>query len=331
MYQHTRHRVCMALIFFSLFSIGAKAKNKEADALFQAGMTLYQQRYSAVAITPLEKAANLGHAGAAYQVGEILRRRYTFITEEAEEFYRQAAEGGEVYAMLRLAKQSKLCGTLRNCDYDRERWLDLAFETALPKAEAGDTDAMMALGSAYAVAGKPKKDFEWIERAAKAGDAFAQYWMAIMLDEQDHGFYWTEEGRRQDVLKWLIASAEQGYPKAMYTLAREYRRDGRNAEAMPWIRRLGQTDYFEGLFEYGLVMSEGGLDDDSGSLPPEDVIKGLATLLALHRETGNQSVKWSIDKRLPEIDPELIKKAQARSAELLVDTPILHYLPKFGI
>jgi len=34
---------------------------------------------------------------------------------------------------------------------------------------------------------------------------------------------------------------------------------------------------------------------------------------------------------LNDLDSDTVAKARARSAELLVDTPILHYLPKFGI
>jgi len=319
------------LLFFILsYSVSASADDSRAESLFQEGETLYQQRYSAVAITPLEEAAKLGHAGAAYLVGEILRRRYTYITEEAEAYYLQAAEGGEVYAMLRLAQKGNFCGKLRNCDYDRQRWIELAIDTALPRAETGDTDAMMALGAAYAVAGKPENDFEWVKRAAESGDAFAQYWMAVMLDEMDRGFYWTENGRREDVFKWLRASAEQGLPKAMFKLAMEYRRDGRDEESMVWVKRMGQTDYFDALYEYGLVLV-GRLSDGKESRPPEDVVKGLATLLALHRQTGSSRVKRSIDRRLPDLDPALVTEAEVRSEKLLVDTPILHYLPKFGL
>jgi hypothetical protein len=42
--------------------------------------------------------------------------------------------------------------------------------------------------------------------------------------------------------------------KTMFKLPKEYRRDGRNAEVMPWIKRPGQTDYIEGLFELGLAL-----------------------------------------------------------------------------
>ncbi len=330
MYKRPSHRVCIALILLSLsFSIGAKTRNGQAEALFQEGMTLYQQRYSAVAITPLEKAAKLGHAGAAYQVGEILRRRYTFITEEAEEFYRQAAEGGEVYAMLRLAKQSKLCGTLRHCDYDRERWLERAIETALPQAKTGDTGAMMAVGAAYAAAGKPEKDFEWVERAAKTGDAFAQYWMAIMLGELGRGFYWTDKGRREDVLKWLRASAENGFPKAIWKLSVELKEDGRFQEANKWVDYMGKTDYFNALYNYGLILLDG--PDGMFRYPEARPVEGLAVLIALHRQKGSSEVKLAIEDYKETLDNGIISEAEALSESLLVDTPILFYLPKFGI
>ena len=320
---------CLLLFFMGSFPVWAETDKAQAEALFQEGITLFQQRYSAIAITPLEKAANLGHAEAAYHVGEILRRRYTYITEEAEAYYLQAAEGGEVYAMLRLGQIGNFCGTLRNCDYDRQRWIELAIDTALPRAETGDTDAMMAVGAAYAVAGKPEKDFEWVKRAAENDDAFAQYWMAVMLDEMDRGFYWTENGRREDVLKWLQASAEQGFPKAILKLAVELKEDGRFEEANKWVDHLGKTDYFDALFNYGLIMLNG--PDGMFRYPVARPIEGLAMLIALHRQKGSSEVKRAIDEYKDTLDSEVISEAEALSGSLLVDTPILHYLPKFGL
>jgi len=312
--------------------VQGETAREQVDALFQEGFTLYQQQYSPNAFVKFKQAAQLGHAEAAYYAGNILRRNHTYITEEAEQFYRQAAEGGDVYAMLRLAQKGNFCGTLRNCDYDREEWLDRALNAALPRAKAGDTEAMMALSSAYAIKGDWAADFEWVERAAENGHAFAQYWMAVLLDEQDRGFYWTDSGRRADMLKWLKASAEQGFPKAIFKLATEYSIDRRFDEATEWVDRMGQTDYFDALHEYGLVLIAGpdGAKDRI-QYPEPRPIEGLAVLFALYRETGNPSVKYSIDRYSNDLDSDTVTKARARSEELLVDTPILHYLPKFGI
>lgn len=304
--------------------------HQHADALFKEGYLLYQQYYNPDAFVKFKQAAQLGHVEAAYYAGNILRRNHTHITEEAEEFYRQAAEGGDVYAMLRLGQDDKFCGTLRNCDYDREKWINKALDTALSRAEAGDSDAMMELFSVYWAAGDRTSALEWTIKAAEHGNAFAQYWLAVgLLDEREMGFYWTEAGRRADMLNWLKASAEQGFPKAMLKLALEYKEDGRFDEANKWVDLLGQTDYFEALFNYGLILLQGpeGMFQYLEARP----VEGLAVLLALHRETGNRSVKYSIDRSLSDLDSDTIAKARARSEELLVGIPILHYLPKFGI
>ncbi|GGC80126.1 hypothetical protein GCM10011362_30860 [Marinobacter halophilus] len=313
-------------------SAQGETDRERADALFQQGYTLYQQHSASSALARFKEAAELGHTEAAYYAGNIIRQDYTYITMESEQYYRQAAEGGDVYAMLRLAQEDSVCGTLRECDYDREAWLERALETAIPMAEAGDTEAMMALSSAYAIKGDRSVDFEYVERAAEKGHAFAQYWMAMMLIQQERGFYWTKAGRRKDALQWLRASAEQGFPKAMHKLAIEYAKDNRTLEANVWVDRMGKTDYFEALFEYGLVLVAGP-DGAKGRIqyPEAKPVEGLAVLLALHRETDNSSVKFGIEQLLTDLEPETISEAKVKSAELLVDTPILHYLPKFGI
>jgi len=326
-------RKCVFLVLFLTASVTlAESSQGRADQLFIEGYTLYQQHSANRALAKLKEAARLGHAEAAYYAGNIIRQDYTYMTKESEQYYRQAAEGGDIYAMLRLAQGSSVCGTLRECDYDREAWLERAIETALPEAETGDTEAMMALSSAYAIKGDQSADFVWVERAAENGHAFAQYWMAVMLDEQGRGFYWTQAGRRADILKWLEASAEQGFPKAMHKLASEYAQDGRMEEAVVWADRMGKTDYFSALFEYGLILTAGP-DGSEGKVqyPEVKLVEGLALLFALHRETGNSLVQFSIERILTELDSETIAEAKEKSEELLVDTPILHYLPKFGI
>lgn len=318
------------LLFVSVVS--AEPQQRQAASLFQEGHLLYQQRLNESALIKFREAARLGHVEAAYYAGNIIRRKHTFITTEAERYYVKAAEGGDVYAMLRLAQQDSLCGTLRDCDYDSESWLQLAIATARPIAESGDAGAMMALSSAYAIKGDQSADFEWVERAAESGHAFAQYWMAVMLDEQNRGFYWTESGRREDVLRWLEASAKQGFPKAILKLATEYAIDGRTDKAAKWIDRMGQTDYFDALYEYGLLLIDGP-GDGAGFLqyPEAKPTEGLAMLFALYRETGDASVGRSIERRLPDLESEVVIQARAKAKELLVDTPVLHYLPKFGM
>lgn len=331
-------RICVGIILaFITFFLQAETRDDKVEALFQEGYTLYQQYYSPSAFGKFKQAAQLGHAEAAYYAGNILRRNHTYITEEAEQFYRQAAEGGDVYAMLRLARKGNFCGTLRNCDYDREEWLERALDSVLPKAEAGDLEAMKDAYSVYRVSGDKGKAWGWILRAAEGGHAFSQYWVAILLEEQDMGFYWTEAGRRADMLKWLKASAEQGFPKAMLKLALELRDSGQLEEARYWVEEMGKTDYYHAILESGASILFGpdaeslyGEGSGYGFAEPRPV-EGAAILLALNRQTGKDAPLNMIEVYRDKLTPEIMAKAEARSKELLVDTPVIYYLPKFGI
>ena len=332
------HTYALLLLILSISSLAAQTQQERAEALFQEGYTLYQQRYGAVAITPLEKAAKLGHAEAAYWVGEILRKRYGFISNEIEQFYRQAADGGEVYAMLRFGQKGKFCGTLGNCNYDRHQWLDRAKETALPRAKAGGTQSMMAVSLAYGLDGDLSEEFRWVKEAAEHGHAFAQYWLAVgLLDNQKMGFYWTEASRRNDILKWLRASAHGGFPKAMLKLAKELRKDNQLEEAQYWVEQMAKTDYYDAILEGASQIMMG--PDVAEIYGPEmsyhfekaRPIEGAALLLALHREKGSQAPLDIIDAYSEFLTPEMLEKAEALSKELLVDTPIIYYLPKFGL
>lgn len=322
--------ICGLLLFLIVPPAQAETDQERAESLFQEGYTLYQQRYSPNAFTKFKEAAQLGHAEAAYYAGNILRRNSTYITPEAEEFYRQAAEGGDVYAMLRFAQKGRMCGTLRDCDYDREEWLDRAKEIALPKAEAGDTEAMMVVSLVFGIGGDLDEEFEWVKRAAEGGHAFAQYWLATgLLGDQDMGFYWTDKGRREDILMWLRASAEQGFPKAILRLALALKGDGRFEEANKWVDRMGKTDYYDALANYSLILLQG--PDGMFRYPKARPVEGLAMLMALHRQMGKSDVEELIEKYKADLSARDIARAEKRSEELLVDTPIIYYLPKFGM
>src|SRR5690554_8045194 len=330
-------KLLLLIILLALFVSGLEANQNRSATLFKEGYVLYQQNLASKALVKFKEAAKLGHTEAAYYAGNIIRQNYTYITKESEQYYRQAAEGGDVYAMLRLAQSSSVCGTLRECDYDRDAWLERAIKTALPMAKAGDTEAMMALSSAYAIKGDPSADFEWVKRAAENGHAFAQYWMAVMLGQQKRGFYWTNAGRSADVLNWLRESAEQGFPKAMLKLALELRKIGQHQEAQYWVEKMGKTDYYDAILESGTAIMLGpdaatlyGQNSDYGFAEPRPV-KGAALLLALHRQTGKQAPLEMIEAYQDHLTPEMMAEAEALSKELLVDKPILHYLPKFGI
>jgi len=58
--------------------------------------------------------------------------------------------------------------------------------------------------------------------AAKSGDAAAQFNLGVLYDSRldDNGY--AIEGNRAEAMKWLLAAAEQGLPRAQSMLAEMY-------------------------------------------------------------------------------------------------------------
>ena len=59
-------------------------------------------------------------------------------------------------------------------------------------------------------------------QAAEGGDALAQYNLGVLFDNglDDNGY--TVEGNRPEAVRWLLAAAEQGLPRAQVKLAEVY-------------------------------------------------------------------------------------------------------------
>ena len=62
----------------------------------------------------------------------------------------------------------------------------------------------------------------WLLRAAEAGDADSQYNLGILCNNcmDDNGY--AVAGDRRSAVKWLLAAAEQGLPRAQVKLAEIY-------------------------------------------------------------------------------------------------------------
>lgn len=322
---------CYPLIFllfaFSHLSLAEDPAEPKADQLFQEGYVLYQRHFSPEALQRFQKSAELGHVEAAYYAGEIIRIGHTFITPESEKWYRMAAEGGDVYAMLRLAN-ADVCKFMTNCHIDKDEWFERALKQTLPQGEAGDTEAMNALYSIYGAKGDEDEAWEWLNRAASKGSALAQYLKSHLI-RNGYSFYWTDAGRTEDAIYWMRESAKSGFPKAMDNLARMLRENGQMEEARYWVREMGETDYFTAIYRSGLALVKGS--DSLFQFPNTDKTEGLAMLRALHRETGSSEVEFAIELYSKELSPQVLEAARERSEELLVDMPVMYYDPKFGL
>jgi TPR repeat protein len=99
-----------------------------------------------------------------------------------------------------------------------------AFAILKPLGESGNSSAQYYVARMYEKGrGVPKdhaKMLEWYRRSADAGNAKAQYKMAVGYAAGYAGL----EKNDVEAGKWLLKSAEQGYRRAMKALGKAYKR-----------------------------------------------------------------------------------------------------------
>lgn len=137
----------------------------------------------------------------------------------------------------------------------------LPSEELRKKAEAGDVDAQLILGSRYAdgYLSAPKDEAEaakWYVKAAEHGDASIQLLLALL--------YKSGRGVPKDsagAAKWFRKAAEQGEPTAQYYLGVCYERGEGvtkdDAEAVRWYRKAAEQGDAEAQFELGKCYRSG--------------------------------------------------------------------------
>jgi TPR repeat protein len=317
------HRL-LAVLSLCLTSLGqAWAQlTPEQQAAKERGLMLYNQYKEAV--PDLRIAAEAGDREAQYFLAESLRLEKHYMTTEAHHWYEAAAQQGDYYAMIRLGRSGNdLCTVMNNCPPGRKApldWLREALKQAEPQAQQGDAEAMYII---YKVSLEP----EWLEKAANAGHAMAQYWMAIRAS-QGEGFFFPPWKRQEAVEKWFKASAESGYPVAMLYYAEALHEKQKLAEARHWIDQAAKSGYTEGIANLGAWVAHTPNTFDY----PLDLIKGYGLISLLTELDGGGNMLSYAEHMLPEIaakmTPEQIEQAKVFAQEWKATHPPLSFFPK---
>lgn len=156
----------------------------ETQAAFDRGVAAYRTGNAETAVDEWKAAAEGGHTGAAWLLGNLYDKGTGGVTQsdaKAYEYYLQAARGGQPEAAVRL-------GVI---------YLDGKEEIGLKRNYA------QALKS--------------FEAAALAPRADAQYYLGIM-----HRNGWGTPVDRTESLRWLFLSAKKRYAPALAELGRVY-------------------------------------------------------------------------------------------------------------
>ncbi|WP_369335835.1 tetratricopeptide repeat protein [Halomonas sp. ND22Bw] len=293
----------------------------------------YSLGYVVDAIPKLEPAAEAGDVEAMYYLGESHRITHMGMTRDALDWYLKAAEHRDPYAMLRLF-QGGACVAGDYCPEDADGWREQALAETLPKAEAGDTDAMLALYHIYRLMDDSGEGVEWLEKAADAGNPEAQTRLGMNI-RGGQGWYFLESRRLEAAEEWFRRAADQGYVPAMSDLAGVLEKQEEFEKAWEWTVKASDNGHTEERFGVGwcyLNPEELNSEPDAERCQNEqDVVLGWAILLAMVEETGYHSAKSTMRRNKDELTPEEIEQAKVLAREWVdKEPPLSNFPPRFG-
>lgn len=257
-------------LFFSSFALAQLTHEQQAAK--DKGLVLYNQSDWYDSQPLLRIAAEAGDRTAQYYLGEAIRLSNWHSTAEAKKWYEAAAEQGDLYSMLRLSNKYDLCKYMGTCnEKSGTEWRKLALKIGRERAEKGDAEAMTVLYTAG-------RGLGWLEKAADAGDSYAQNLLANAYND-GYGWFLIPGNREKAVERWFKASAEGGDPEAMFSYANLlYENNGDMKEVAHWLKRSAEGGYIAGVSNYAIRLAH--LPDELGY--PLDLVKayGLTYLLS---------------------------------------------------
>jgi len=308
-----------------LLPLGCQANTQitpNQDSAKQQGINLYNQYKATSAISFLTTAAEAGDHEAQYYLAEALRKKNHYMNEEAKKWYEASAGQDNLYAMIQLGRiEHDMCEISNDC-YPSQKpaieWLNQAKKIAKEKADTGDAEAMYIM---YEIT----LEDAWLEKSASAGNALAQYWMAVSIKQGD-GFFLPWK-RSEAVEKWFKLSAEGGYPKAMMNYAALLYERGDVEGYRSWVEKTALTGYATTVFGYGADLAH---EPDTFGYPL-DLIKGYALIYWLSELDGGGGMKENVEYTLPRIaakmTAEQIEAAKKFSKEWAASHPPLSFFP----
>ncbi|MBZ5487736.1 sel1 repeat family protein [Halomonas aquamarina] len=311
----------------------AWALDEEAQAAKEEGMRLYNAHQRSKSPPYLEIAAEAGDAEAMYYLGEVDRLRHMGLTQAALDWYHQAAQHGEPYAMLRLF-DGGACELGDVCPENGDDWPQEALELTLPQAEAGDPEAMAALYYIYYYVEDPDEEeaLAWLNRAAEAGDAWAMNTLGKRARD-DEDAYESETAQLEAAEVWFRRAAEAEYAPGMNNLAVVLGRLDRHEESWEWITRASEAGHINGRGWLGAcnIEPEGEGMNLCHSAPAPEPAKGWAILSAINEEVPGTSSERQLRVFGESVTPEQRAEGKRMKEEWLGLEPPLSYFPeKFG-
>lgn len=212
-----------------------------------------EQDYSQ-ALQQFKRAAKLGHGtakdylGDCYSLGQGTGVNYA----EAAKWYHDAADNHQI------ASAAHHLAFLYHDGQGVEQNEETAVRYWMLAAEGGIPQAQRIISGEYLTGKILKQDNqaarEWMEKAAKQGDAKAQYLL---------GCFYGSDDDMLAAIEWIQKAAEQGYAEAQFEIGKLSQRSGKLSEAVKWYRLAAEQGDYPAMYALALLYLDGnGVDRD---------------------------------------------------------------------
>lgn len=275
----------LAMMCFQQLAMAALTPDQEQAKI--KGAFLFNLNRHIDAVPFLKAGAEAGDRESQYFLGEVLRKRATFVNDLSQHWFELAAHQNDVYAMMRLFKTNdEVCRYLNNCAPETRSskyWRETAHELAMARAAEGDGEAMYQL---FLMSG----EFDWLVRSAEAGFGEGQYWLSVQY-RQGEGFFIVPGGRLKTADKWLVAAANSNYVPAIDELTTLLAERKYIAGVIYWTERGAKAGGIDATIDFA-----GWLTDTSDYLKlPLDLVKAYGLMLVVAQ--AELPSRREIDKR----------------------------------
>lgn len=311
--------ILLLLLLFSVYSFGATLTTEQQKAK-EEGLAWFMIRHKLKAIPLLEPAAKAGDSEAQYYLAESLRLRGQ---STAYYWYEQAAKQGDIYAMIRLSNSVDYCDVDKTCTKTPDEWKAEAKKQASIRTKQGDAEAMALM---YYITG----DLTWLEKSAEAGNAYFQYFLAMLYGE-GKGRFSTDKERDQVIDKWMAESARNGYVPAMYNYGYYLAKQGKIKEGQKWILKAVNAGDVGSISGYAFMISDDEKNKNSIFQFPLDKIKGYAfnKIIADSKVSSANTAEFFVKILAEKMTPEEIEQAKAFAEEWKkTHPPLSEFIPK---
>lgn len=173
-----------------------------------------------------------------------------------------------------------LCVLLGGCPTSPEKTTIQRLEEL---AQAGSSAAQYNLGMAFnngiGVEKNSQTAFDWFKKAARGGDPLAAYKVGCYLGGQFPGVVDIDE---KGAFENKLVAANAGYSIAQHDVALQYRRLGRDKEAVHWWKLSADQGFHLALFSLSDLYQRGQLVEQDNALACFYFGLGIKMLFANH-------------------------------------------------